>query len=169
MSITKLRLWFSSNTPRHLKEQVVGIFGIPTMDCIGTYLGTPIFTTCRTTQSYQYLVDKIRLRIEGWQAKYLSMADRATFIKASVTSIPSTPWKPHSFSQRLFTRLTKWVATSFGGILNTIEVVTRLTGTLSLLPKEAGGLRIPSTRHRNRAILMNQAWCLYTNPNMLWA
>ena len=37
------------------------------------------------------------------------------------------------------------------------------------LPKEAGGLGIPSTQHRNRAILMNQAWCLYTNPTTLWA
>ena len=87
ISITKLRLWFSPNTPRRLKEQVVGIFGIPTMDRIGTYLGKPIFTKRQTAQSYQYLVDKIRLRVEGWQAKYLSMAGRATLIKASVTSI----------------------------------------------------------------------------------
>lgn len=65
MSVTKSRLWFSSSTPRHIKEQVAGIFGIPTMDHIGTYLGTPIFTTRSTAQSYQYLVDKIRTRIEG--------------------------------------------------------------------------------------------------------
>ena len=67
---------------------MAGIFGIPTTDCIGTYLDTPIFTFRYTAQSYQYLVDNIRSRIEGWQAKYLSMASRATLIKASVTSIP---------------------------------------------------------------------------------
>lgn len=38
-----------------------------------------------------------------------------------------------------------------------------------ILPKEAGGLGIPSTRHRNCAILMNQAWRLYTSPNTLLA
>ena len=59
MSVTKSRLWFSPSTPRRTKEQVVGIFGIPTTDHIGMYLGTPNFTTSRTTQSYQYLVDKI--------------------------------------------------------------------------------------------------------------
>ena len=37
------------------------------------------------------------------------------------------------------------------------------------LPKEVGGLGIPSTRHRNHAILMNQAWCLLSNPTSLWA
>ena len=59
MSVTKSRLWFSLSTPRHIKEQVARIFGIPTTDRIGTSLGTPIFTSCRTAQSYQYLVDNI--------------------------------------------------------------------------------------------------------------
>ena len=88
MSATKSKTWFSPRTPRHIKEQVARILGLPTMDRIGTYLGTPIFTTRRTTSSYQYLVDNIRKRIEGRQAKYLSMAGRATLIKASVTSVP---------------------------------------------------------------------------------
>ena len=45
MGATKSKTWFSPRTPRRVKEQVVGILGLPTTDCIGTYLGTPIFTT----------------------------------------------------------------------------------------------------------------------------
>ena len=37
------------------------------------------------------------------------------------------------------------------------------------MPKEAGGLGLTSIRHRNQAILMHQAWRLYTNSDMLWA
>ena len=87
MSVTKSRVWFSPHTPRCIKKQLAGILGLPTTDRIGTYLGTPIFTTRRTASSYQYLVENIRKRIEGWQTKYLSMAGRATLIKASMTSI----------------------------------------------------------------------------------
>ena len=65
ISVSKLKLWFSPSTPQHVKDQVARIFGIPTIDRIGTYLGTPIFTSRHTAQSYQYLVDKIHLRIEG--------------------------------------------------------------------------------------------------------
>ena len=72
MSVTKSRLWFSPSTPKRIKEQVAGIFAIPTTDRIGTYLGTPIFTSRRTAQSYQYLVDNIRSRIERLQAKYIN-------------------------------------------------------------------------------------------------
>lgn len=57
VSVTKSRIWVSPYTPRHIKDQVNDIFGIPTTDRIGTYLGTPIFTMPRTTNSYQYLVD----------------------------------------------------------------------------------------------------------------
>ena len=88
MSATKSKTWFSPRTPRRIKVQMAGILGLPTTDRIGTYLGTPIFSTRRTASSYRYLVDNICKRIEGWQAKYLSMAGRATLIKASVTSIP---------------------------------------------------------------------------------
>ena len=34
-------------------------------------------------------------------------------------------------------------------------------------PKEAGGLGIVTTRHI--ALLMNQTWHLWTNPDSLWA
>ena len=88
MSAIKSKTWFSPRTPKWIKEQVAGILGLPTTDRIGSYLGTPIFSTRRTASSYRYLVDNIRKRIEGWQAKYLSMASRATLIKALVTSIP---------------------------------------------------------------------------------
>ena len=87
VSITKSRLWFSPNTSRHCKDLVTSILGVPTMNHIRTYLGTPIFTYRRTTSSYQYLVDKIRMKFEGWQTKYLSMAGKAILIKSVVSTI----------------------------------------------------------------------------------
>ena len=65
VSVSKSRLWFSPNTSRHCKDQVTGILSVPTTNHIGTYLGTPIFTSRRTTSSYQYLVDKIRVKKIG--------------------------------------------------------------------------------------------------------
>lgn len=67
---------------------MAGIFDIPTMLQLVLYLGTPIFTTHFTASAYQYLVDKIKKKIEGWQVKYLSMAGHATLIKSLTSSIP---------------------------------------------------------------------------------
>ena len=73
---------------RRTKDLIAGIFDIPTTTQIGTYLGTPIFTTHRKANAYQYLVDKIQKKIEGWQVKYLSVAGYVTLIKSTSTSIP---------------------------------------------------------------------------------
>ena len=88
ISTQKSRIWFSLNTPRRTKDLIAGIFGIPTTTQLGTYLGTPIFTTQRKATAYQYLVDKIQKKIEGWQVKYLSIAGRVTLIKSTLASIP---------------------------------------------------------------------------------
>ena len=157
MSVTKLRLWFSPSTPRRIKEQVAGIFGIPTTDRIGTYLGTPIFTSHRTTQSYQYLVDNIRSRIEGWQVKYLSMAGRATLVKASVTTIPIYAMQTTILPQKISHQIDKMSCNFLWGDTERHRGCHIVKWEIVTLPKEAGGLGIPSTLHRNHAILMNQA------------
>ena len=61
------------------------------MTQLGSYLGTPIFTTCRQTSAYQYLVDKIHKKIEGWQAKYLSVMGRVTLINSTTISLYPYP------------------------------------------------------------------------------
>ena len=139
VSVTKSRLWFSSSTPWCIKKQVAGIFGIPTTEYIGTYLGMPIFTTRRTTQSYQYLVDNTQMRIEGWQAKYLSMAGQATLIKASMTSIPSYAIQTMLLPQKFSHQIDKMSCNFLWGIQINIGAVTLLNGRLSLYPKRLVG------------------------------
>lgn len=96
------------------------------------------------------------------------MAGQATLIKATMASIPTyamqTTLLPQNTSHQIDKLSYKFllggdIASRCGYHIVNWETVT--------LPKEAGRLGIPSTRHRNRVILMNQAWILYTNPNML--
>ena len=140
MSVTKSRVWFSHCTSRRIKEQMAGILGLPTIDRIRTYLGMPVFTTRHTASSYQYLVDNIHKRIEGWQAKYLLMAGRATLIKASVTSIPIYAMQITPLPQKICHHIDKL---SYGGILIITGVVTRLTGRQSFYLKKLEGWAYP--------------------------
>ena len=157
MSVSKSRLWFSPHTPRRIKEQVAGILGIPTTDRIGTYLGTPIFTARCIACSYQYLVDNIQKQIEGWQAKYLLMAGRATLIKASVTSIPIYTMQTKLLHKKISHHIDELSCNFLWGDTEHHRGYHTVNWATVTLPKEAGGLGIPSTRHRNHAILMNQA------------
>ena len=136
---------------------MVGILGFPTTDRIETYLGTPIFSTRRTTSSYQYLVDNICKRIEGWQARYLFMAGQATLIKASVTSIPLYAMQTAILPQKICQHIDKLSCHFLWGDTNSHKGCHTVNWDTVTLPKEARGLGITSTQQRNQAILMNQA------------
>ena len=139
------------------------------MNHIGTYLGTPIFTSRRTTSSYQYLVDKIRVKIEGWQSKYLSMAGRATLIKSVVSTIPIYAMQTTLIPQKISLQLDKMSCNFLWGDTKHHRSCHTVSWETVTMPKEASGLGLTSIRHRNQAILMQQAWRLYTNPDMIWA
>ena len=139
VSANKSKTWFSPRTPRRTKDQVAGILGLPTTDRIGTYLGMPIFSTRHTTSSYQYLVDNIRKRIEGWQARYLSMAGQATLIKASVTSISLYAMQTAILPQKICQHIDRRSCHFLWGDTNGRRDATQLIGTLSHSPSRLEG------------------------------
>lgn len=143
---------------------MVGIFGIPTTDHIGTYLGTPIFTTRRRANSYHF--DKIQTKIKGWQAKYQLMAGRATLIKWLLASIPIYAMQTTLLPQKISHHLDQMSCKFLWGDTTQCRGYHTVSWETMNLPKEVGELGLTSTRHRNRAILMNQAWHLYANPSM---
>ena len=148
---------------------IYGILSVSTIKQIGTYLGTPIFTSRRKVSSYQFIIDKIRNKIEGWQTRYLSVARRVTLIKSITNTIPIYSMQTTLLLEKTCKEIDRlnrsffWANSTHHRDCHTIswEVITK--------PKEAGGLGIVTTRHRNLALLMNQAWHLWTNPDSLWA
>ena len=157
MSVTKSRVWFSPRTPRRIKEQLARNLRLPIADHIGTYLGTPVFTIRRTASSYQYLVDNICKRIKGWQTKYLLMASWASLIKASITSIPTYEMQTTLLPQKTCHHIDNLSCNFLWGGSEQHRCYHTVNWDTVTLPKEARGLGIPSTQHRNHAILMNQA------------
>ena len=139
------------------------------MNHIGTYLRIPIFTSQHTTSSYQYLVDKIRMKIEGWQTKYLSMMGRATLIKSVVSTIPIYAMQTTLLPQKISHQLDKMNYSFLWGDTGQHRSCHTINWEIVTMPNEAGDQGLTSIRHRNQAILMHQAWCLYTNPDTIWA
>ena len=97
------------------------------------------------------------------------MARRAPLIKASITSIPTYAMQTTLLPQKICHHIDKLSCNFLWGDTNRHRGCHTINWATVTLPKEAGGLGIPPTRHRNHAILMNQAWRLYSNPTSLWA
>ena len=85
------------------------------------------------------------------------MAGRATLIKASITSIPTYAMQTTLLPQKICHQIDKLSRNFLWGGSEQHRACHTVSWNTVTLPKAAGGLGIPSTRHRNQAILMNQA------------
>ena len=85
------------------------------------------------------------------------MAGWATLIKAFATSIPIYAMQTTFLPQKISHQIDKMSCTFLWGDIDHHKGCHTVNWETVTLPKEAGGLGIPSTQHRNRAILMNQA------------
>ena len=97
------------------------------------------------------------------------MVGQATLIKVSVTSILIYAMQTAILPQKICHHIDKLSCQFLWGDTDSRKGCHTINWETVTLPKEAGGLGITSTRHRNQAILMHQAWCLYFTPSSLWA
>ena len=97
------------------------------------------------------------------------MAGRATLIKASVTSVSIYAMQTAILPRKICHHIDKLSCHFLLGDTDSRRGCHIVNWETVTLPKEAGGLGITSTRHRNQAILMNQAWRFHSTPSSLWA
>ena len=155
ISTQKSRLSFSPNTSKQTKELIASIFDIPTTTQLGTYIGTPIFTTRRKAFAYQYIVDNIQKKIEGWQTKYLSIAGRVTLINSTSASIPIHAMQTTLLPQKISRQLDKLNCKFFWGDIANYRHCHTMSRETNTTPKNARGLGLKTACHMNVSLLMN--------------
>ncbi|KAL1066980.1 hypothetical protein V6Z11_D12G099200 [Gossypium hirsutum] len=80
---------FSANTDKLVREMLSKEFGFQEVDDLGIYLGMLLFHKRVTKSTFQFIIDKVQKRLNGFDAKLLSMADRITLAKSVFLAIPS--------------------------------------------------------------------------------
>lgn len=65
------------------------MIGLPRRFFLFTYLGVPIFYGRVKSMYFEFLVDKVRHALEGWNARVLSFGGRITLIKSVLQSCPT--------------------------------------------------------------------------------
>jgi len=83
------------------------------------------------------------------------MVGRATLIKATMASVPIYAMQTTLLPQKISHQIDKMSCKFLWGDIALRRGCHTINWDAETLPKEAGGLGIPSTHHRNRAILMN--------------
>lgn len=74
VSITKSRVYFSPNVDRDTRESLCDIIGFASTPSLGKYLGFPIKHSSTPAYELNFILDRVKQKLEGWKANMLSLA-----------------------------------------------------------------------------------------------
>jgi hypothetical protein len=164
----KSSVFFSPNTPEHLRQTVKLITGISVDAFTERYLGLPTAVGRITSGSFDYIAERIRAKVQGCE-RMLACAGREVFLKTVIQAIPL-------YSMSCF-KLTKKVCKSFtsstGHYWWSSSLDRRSVHWVSWKelskPKFKGGMGFRDLEMFNVALLGKHGWRLMTDPNSLCA
>ena len=85
----KSSAYFSSNTSKKQKSQILEILGVKEADQFENYLGLPTLIKKAKYNTLSYLRDRIWKKLQGWKGMLLSRVGKEILIKAVAQSIPT--------------------------------------------------------------------------------
>ncbi|CAN1732392.1 Putative ribonuclease H protein At1g65750 [Linum perenne] len=114
---------------------------------LGRYLGVSILHGKVSKDTYGYILEHMRRKLDGWKCNSLSLAGRVTLTLSVLNSIPSYAMQT-SFLSKSKVHLLAW------------DHICR--------PKDQGGLGLRKARELNQAYLMKLGWEIPNNPEKPW-
>lgn len=78
INVEKSNVFFSHAVYEQTKERLRRVLGFQTVSNLGTYLVVPLFHERVTNSLLRFVVDKVRNKLQHWDARKLSLAGRVT-------------------------------------------------------------------------------------------
>lgn len=87
ITVGKSNIFFSKTTAENVRNQINQIFGFQEVQNLGKYLGIHLFHERVINHTLSFVVDKVRQRLQSWDARRLFMAGRVTLVQSILLSI----------------------------------------------------------------------------------
>ena len=85
----KTSLFFSKSTKDDMKEEIKNVLGVNEIRSYEKYLGLPSLVGRDKKASFNYIKERVWRKLQGWEGKLISQADREVLIKAVAQAIPT--------------------------------------------------------------------------------
>lgn len=87
INFAKSEVCFSTNTDISLQRRIGSALGFHQTNDLGSYLGIPLFHTRVKKSTFQFLIEKVQRKLNGYDAKLLSLVGRTTLAKSVLLAI----------------------------------------------------------------------------------
>lgn len=165
----KSSIIFSKNVINAQRDIIKGIFRVVDMNNSRTHLGHPLIMPAKNrAQVYNFVLDQLKSKLNGYKANKLSHAARLVLIKSVFASLPVYYMSNILFSKKTLAKMNV-VIWDFWWTGVQDENQTKplyLTAWAEIYKsKKEAGLGIETLEGVNKALLVNAAWRIVTTPD----
>ncbi|KAM6544692.1 hypothetical protein CsatB_025428 [Cannabis sativa] len=154
----KTSIFFNKNTPNGMRRGIKEALGIDCPEGVIKYMGLPLFRSRQKDADFNFILDHITSKLQGWKAKTSSKAGRATLIKSVGLAMPIYAMQTTKLSSRLVKRINVLVRDFWWGFEKGNHGLHLKAWDKLCLPKSLGGLGFRKTEEMNLAFLAKWGW-----------
>ncbi|KAL9676543.1 hypothetical protein QQ045_004757 [Rhodiola kirilowii] len=156
-----------NNVSPELARCLGSILGMKRVNRIEKYLGLPVCINGQNSSLWNYLEDRMWKRVNGWKEKMLSVAGKETLIKSVVQALPVYALTCFRMPKRIVDRWNIIVTSFWWNSAKEGRFIAWLEKGKLQKVKEEGGLGLKNFQLLNLALIIKQAWRVFSKPELL--
>ncbi|XP_012487975.1 uncharacterized protein LOC105801186 [Gossypium raimondii] len=168
ISVRKSNIFFSKDTEANVRIQINQLFGFQEVRNLGTYLGVPLLHERITKSTLSFIVDKVRKKLQSWDARKLSIAGRITLAQSILLSIPNYFMQSLMIPKGVSADIERLVRQFIWGNTDGQPKMSLVGWNSICQPRSRGGLGFRHLEDQNSSFLMKIGFNLASKSNVFW-
>ncbi|KAA3453866.1 reverse transcriptase [Gossypium australe] len=168
ISVKKSNIFFSKNTEDVIRNQISQLFGFQEVQNLGNYLGVPLLHDRVTKNTLNFIVDKIRRKLQSWDARKLAVAGRITLAQSVLLSIPTYFMQTMMIPKGVCDTIEKLVRQLIWGGSRENSKIALVGWDTICQPRARGGLGLRKLNDQNSSFFMKIGFNLASKKDLLW-
>ena len=87
--MAKSKIYFSPNIRQEERDEMCEVLGISSTPNLGKYLGFPLKHPGSSSHDFDFVLERVQTKLQGWKASLLSMAGRVVLTQSVTSAVPS--------------------------------------------------------------------------------
>ena len=137
------------------------MLGIRSTPSLGKYLGFPLKHQGASSQDFNFVIERVQSKLQGWKASMLSMAGRVVLSQAVISTIPSYVMQGCIIPSRVLNSLDRINRNFVWGSNDSVKKMHMINWKKVTKPKAKDGLGLQEAKGRNLTLAAKLSWRMH--------